>query len=1027
MMFYGSYPIIEIKALHGGSSAPRRRGRSGESTPMQKDKRVCFMQRYAFPKARQDFIETMPVPLAVFQYADDRVIPIALSAGFCRLFGYESLEQAYHYMNHDMYRDVHPDDAAGLGSAAFRFAAEGEDYDVIFRAKPSGASEYILIHGIGDHVLTDSGVRLAYIWYTKEGVYREGEERTDLTHTMSNALHRDSLVRASQFDYLTGLPTMTYSFELAGVARDRYITEGKEPVLLYIDLAGMKYFNNRFGFVEGDRLLRALSRVLTETFGHENCCHVNADRFTAVTVQEGLEETLEHFFRACGSMNDGKSLPVHIGIYAHRMGLATVSAAYDRAKIACDALKDTYSSCFRYYTRELREKGERKQYILSNLERALEQRWITVYYQPIVRAVSGAVCDEEALARWIDPEQGMISPADFIPYLEDAGLIYKLDLHILERVLEKMKYQRDAGLYNVPHSINLSRSDFDACDMVEEIRRRVDDAGIPREKITIEITESILGRDFEYMKEQITRFQSLGFPVWMDDFGSGYSSLDVLQSIKFELLKFDMSLLKKVDEGNSGRIVLTELTRMATALGMDTVCEGVETEEQMKFLQDIGCSKLQGYFYCKPIPLEEIMDRYRTGRQLGYENPEERLYFDNIGRVNMYDLTAIASEDGGEILKANSALPMGIFEVRGEYTRFVRSNQPYRDFIKRCFHFDLAYEGTDFTRYDASFMYNVVRTCCEQGIRSFYDEQMPDGTVVHSYARRIGVNPVTGSTAVAIAVLSITEPDEGTTYASIARALAADYYNIYYVDLDTERFIEYTSPVGGEELAMERHGEHFFDAVLRDANVRIYEEDRDAFLAAFSKENIIRELDRQGVFTTTYRLIDSGEPMYANMKITRMQGKNKIILGVSIIDSQMKQKALIDRIQNEQNTLAKIMALNEDYLSLYTIDADTGSYVEYVSADSYQALGLGRTGDDFFRQGIVEGKRVLFPEDLPLFLRSFSRERIMEEIRQKGEFQLTYRLVIREKPRKVTLKIAPFRENGTDKLFASVRAWRTRK
>lgn len=190
----------------------------------------------------------------------------------------------------------------------------------------------------------------------------------------------------------------------------------------------------------------------------------------------------------------------------------------------------------------------------------------------------------------------------------------------------------------------------------------------------------------------------------------------------------------------------------------------------------------------------------------------------------------------------------------------------------------------------AAFLYNIVKTCCEQGSRSFYDEKMPDGSTVHSFARRIARNPVTGAFAVVIVVLSITEPGEGATYADIARALATDYYNIYYVDMDTEDFIEYTSLVGGDEMALERHGSNFFAKARQDTQVRIYEEDRKVFLKSFTKENIIKELDKQNVFMITYRLIDTGEPVYANMKITRLErGSNRIIIGISIIDSQGRQ------------------------------------------------------------------------------------------------------------------------------------------
>ncbi|MBR1707512.1 MAG: EAL domain-containing protein, partial [Clostridia bacterium] len=487
-------------------------------------------------------------------------------------------------------------------------------------------------------------------------------------------------------------------------------------------------------------------------------------------------------------------------------------------------------------------------------------------------------------------EWGMLSPAVFIPHLEAANQIYKLDLYVLETVLEKMKTMEKSGFYIVPHSINLSRSDFDTCDIVEEVRRRVDAAGIRHDRITIEITESTIGSAFDFMKEQVLRFQSLGFPVWMDDFGSGYSSLDVLQSIKFDLLKFDMSFMKKLDEGISGKILLTELMKMATSLGMDTVCEGVETEDQVHFLQEIGCSKLQGYFYSKPIPFDALLERYCTGKQIGYENPAESTYFETIGRINLHDLTVIADENGQALNRDFNMLPAGVIEFKGNMTRFVRSNSAYREFLKRYFDFDLDYEGSEFVAYDVPFLNNMMTTCGEKGLSSLYDEQMKDGSTVHSFARRIGVNAVNGCTAVAVAVLSITPPNEGTTYANIARALAADYYNIYYVDLDTDRFIEYSSPVGKEVLALERHGDHFFDAVHRDVMTRIYEEDRELFLNAFSKEKIIKELEMHGVFAMTYRLIDSGSPIYASLKVTRVQGENKIILGVSIVEAQIRRE-----------------------------------------------------------------------------------------------------------------------------------------
>ena len=775
---------------------------------------------------------------------------------------------------------------------------------------------------------------------------------------------------------------------------------------MYIDFIGMKFFNTKNGFAEGDKLLQAFAKLLSETFGSHNSCRISADHFLVQAEEENLNIKLQHLFRDCGNMNGGKNLPIHVGVYVAQPIKVHTSVACDRAKLACEALRGRYETAVKYYSQELSDDVEGRHYVIENINKAIEEKWIKVYYQPIVRAVNGRVCDEEALARWIDPVRGFMSPAEFIPALEDAGLVYKLDLYVLEQVLEKMAKQADMGLYVVPHSINLSRSDFGACDIVEEIRKRVDASGIRRDQITIEITESIIGSDFDFMKVQVERFRALGFPVWMDDFGSGYSSLDVLQSIKFDLIKFDMSFMRKLDEGDSGKIILTELMKMATALGVDTVCEGVEMESQVHFLREIGCSKLQGFYFCKAIPLEEIVERYRRGIQIGYENPDESSYFEAMGRINLYDLAVVANEDVNAFQNSFNTIPMGIIEVNGDKSRFVRSNQSYRNFFRGFFGIDLANAGEAFHENSSGFMQNIEKLCGERGIRTLYDEKMPDGSVVHSFARRIGTNPVTGSIAVAVAVLSISEPSEGETYADIARALAADYYNIYLIDLDTNDYIEYTSKVGEEDMSLERHGEDFFESAKRDTMTRIYEEDREPFLSLFTKENVLRDIDRQGVFTTTYRLVDTGTPMYVNMKITRMHGGNRLILGVSIVDAHMKQQEEEKRLRQEKISLGRIAALSPNYMVLYAVDLATGRYTQYNPSKEFKEFGLASQGEDFFADVVLDAPKAIVPEDMERHLRVMTKDNMLHDIRNNGFFIHHYRMIMNGKTVPASLKAA---------------------
>ena len=834
---------------------------------------------------------------------------------------------------------------------------------------------------------------------------------------------QDSIEKGNYFDLLTGLPSMTYFFELSEAAKEEIITGGGIPYMMYMDFSGMKFFNTKYGFSEGDRLLKQFSVILIRLFGNDRCCRIAGDHFAVVSPMDGMERKLEQLFGEFSKVNDGRSLPVHVGLYSDLRGDVPASIACDRAKLACSELSGTYASGFRHYRRELSDDVENKRYISENIDRAVSEGWIRVYLQPIVRTVNERACDVEALARWIDPERGPLSPADFIPALEESGQIYKLDLFMVDQILGLMKKHREKGLKLIPHSINLSRSDFDTCDIVEEIRSRVDAAGVERDRITIELTESMIGSDFEFIKKQVDRFRSLGFPVWMDDFGSGYSSLDVLQSVKFDLLKFDMSFMRKLDEGEEGKIILTELMRMATSLGVDTVCEGVETEAQVRFLRDIGCSKLQGYYFSKPLPFEDVDELRNNGLIIKTEDPEESGYYESIGKVNLFDLGVVADEGSDPIHGAFDTVPIAVLEVKDDKARYIRSNRSYRDFVKRYFGEELFTGVIDFKDPDIGYgpvFPAVIKQCCENGARSFYEDKMPDGSVAHSFAYRVGVNPVTGYTAVAVAVLSVTEPDESTTFADIARALAADYYNIYVIDLDTNDYIEYSSRVGGEELSIERHGKDFFESAKRDTMTRIYKDDREDFLKLFTKENVLHELDAQGVFTTTYRLIDTGTPMYVSMKITRMQGGNRIIMGISIVDAQMKQLEEEKRLRKEKASLGRIASLAPDYIVLYTVDPETGRYIQYNPSSEYKSFGLALQGEDFFGDEILDAPKAIDPKDIDRHLRVFTKENILDEIEKNGVFIHDYGLMMDGRSVPARLRATLAREEDGEKIILGV-------
>ena len=715
------------------------------------------MKKHQFDKQILKSMEESCLPFAVFQFLNNRITPVVLSAGFCELFGFDDRAEAYRVMEYDTYRDTHPDDIARVAEAGLRFAREEADYDVVYRTHLPGKGYYRIIHSRGQHVWPEEGVRLAYIWYTDEGRYTDqgGSIERSLGSLFSKLLHEQSAIRGASYNYLTGLPNMGYFFELSEIGRRRILEAGGKPATLFLDVNGMRHYNHRYGYAAGDKLLCGVAKLLAQYFGADNCGHVGQDGFVVYTEGEGVEKRLNALFAECARLNGGKSRTLRVGIYVEEQApLVDSGTACDRAKLACNVSRGTMLPKIHRFDEKMLADAAEAQYVAENLDRALEEGWIRVFYQPVVRTSTGHLCNEEALARWLDPIRGMLMPDTFIPILEKSMLIYKLDLYVLEQVLLHMRQKEAAGLVAVPVSINLSRADFDACDMVEEIRRRVDSAGISRSRINIEITESMIGREPAYMKTQIERFHRLGFHVWMDDFGSGYSSLDVLQNIDFDLIKFDMHFMRRFADSEKSRKILVELMKMALSIGLDTLVEGVETQAQAEFLNLIGCDKAQGYLFGKPAALETILACYESGRGIRQEDPAQAEYYTTIGTTNLSDPSVI-SIGGFAMDSFPDTVPMAVLEKDGELLRLLRCNRSYGEYLRQIVD-DAEIECTD----GEILLKSPALVRMAGKVQKSEDwvpvrERNDDGRISRSFARRIAVNPVTGASAIVLVVLAI--------------------------------------------------------------------------------------------------------------------------------------------------------------------------------------------------------------------------------------------------------------------------------
>ncbi len=981
------------------------------------------MKPYQFDETTEKYLKDCCIPFAVFQQVNGRVIPLLFSDGACELFAV-SRERAMDELTHHLFDNDHPDDVARLGNAVLSFAKEESNLDLLFRAKSGEGLK--IVHICGRHVYLEDGTRLAVVWYMDEGAYT-GDKKELFDQVMDTMLYQARKQVAEEYEPMTGLPQVNYFFRLAGATCGRLRAVGEQPVLMYFDFNDMKGYNQKHSFAQGDLLLLGLRDTMVKHFSNQNCCRLGGDHFIALGTAAGLEEVLEEIFRDVAEINHGESAPVRVGICLNIPEDGNIGPAFDLAKMAADQNRESPVSAYSYYTEELTKSAQLRSYILENLDKALEEGWIQVYYQPLVRTANNKVSDEEALARWIDPALGFLSPADFIPALEEGGMVYKLDLYVVEQILAKMKAMAEKGYYIVPSSVNISRSDFKSCDIVREITKRVDAAGISRDMLTIEITESTVGSNLDYIREQVDALKELGFHVWMDDYGSGYSSPDILPSFHFDTIKLDMQFMRQFDKGEKSRIIISELIKMAMNLGMETVVEGVETAEQVEFLKEIGATKMQGFYFCKPIPLKEIYRRYEVGDQIGFENPEESGYYAKIGRVNLYDISLSSNENEG-IGEYFNTLPMAIFEVGESDVAIIRCNRSYQTMLGDLFQMTNTYMRVRLDTFGSGYGALFMRTLSEvavNGGQQILDEQTANRKKLKVLIRKLAENPVNHVNAVVVIMLDISDDQDeqqAVTFAGMAQALSADYLSLYHVDLETEYFIEYSPDSDREDVAEIRSGDQFFAASRRDAETYIHPDDRKDFIDAFTKEKVVASIREHGAFTKTYRLMTDDDWIYVNMKAIRIGRDGRhIIIGVNNVDPQMRQQAMIDRLREERLVYQRISALSGDYIAFYTVNPETDHYLVFDAVEDYRRLDINKEGGDFFSEAFVDAGSVIHADDLDAFHEAFTKENVLKEIETVGSFHLEYRLLLNGKPQPVILKVAKTLENGEERLIVGVR------
>lgn len=422
------------------------------------------------------------------------------------------------------------------------------------------------------------------------------------------------LKEKSTRDDVTGIPNMHYFRRQAMATLSDEKQDISQLIFLYLDIENFKSYNDRYGFMMGNQLLTKAAEAIREVFTCALIARFSDDHFVIMTNREHIDSRLNDVRRIIQEGESEVRLGLKVGAYTPTTRDITPSVICDHARYACNTIKKKYGQDYCEYTEQMDNDFHRKQYIINHIDKAISEGYIKVYYQPVVLAENKKLCGVEALARWEDPEYGMLPPGAFVPVLEEYRQIHKLDHCVMEMACKDIVEARKNGDFYVPVSINFSRLDFELTDIVADVEACVEKYGVQRSDIHVEITESALNENDVRLQSAMDKFRVEGYALWLDDFGSGYSGLNVLKDFEFDMMKIDMKFLSNFSGNEKIRPILKSIVSLAKEIGMQTLTEGVETDEAFEFLRSIGCERIQGYLFGKPMPKEQLLEGIRNGK-----------------------------------------------------------------------------------------------------------------------------------------------------------------------------------------------------------------------------------------------------------------------------------------------------------------------------------------------------------------------------------------------------------------------------
>lgn len=454
-----------------------------------------------------------------------------------------------------------------------------------------------------------------------------------LLSRLKNAVARSRVSAYDKMKYVTEHDRLTGLYRRAMMFSEtrNMLDANKDMVFAFvrIDIDRFALYNTAFGEAEGDKLLKFLAMTISQVASEQEkyiCGRMNADVFCACVSYSGREKLAKDIEYIQGRLSKYRSdyrLEISVGVCEIDDITLNIDDYYLRASLAATKCKNQIDTHIAFYDNSVGKKLAAENAIINEMQSALDSAQFEVYLQPKFRLSPESVCGAEALVRWNHPVRGLVSPDEFIPVFERNGFISKLDYYVWDKTCAMLRSWLDRGISPYPVSVNMSRISLYNPKLTELMKELTKKYNISPSLLQLEVTESAYMTDPELMENTIESLHGAGFTILMDDFGSGYSSLNTLKQIKVDILKIDMKFLPVSDEIERGEIILSSIIKMANWLGMSVIVEGVETRQQRDFLEGVGCDSVQGFYYSKAIKQSEYEEKYLFGRKNKSESGEK--------------------------------------------------------------------------------------------------------------------------------------------------------------------------------------------------------------------------------------------------------------------------------------------------------------------------------------------------------------------------------------------------------------------